>query len=78
MLPLLLLVGGLQMNPVKHQSANRFVYNSGFFLATNVYPDFGENVDAEAIKCRLEVFHAKTLPRKDGSVSGKTNILVSV
>ena len=58
------------MVPVKHSDAKKFIYNSGFFITTNVYPDFGDGVDGEAIRKRLKVFHTKALPKKDGNASG--------
>lgn len=59
------------MIAVKHKTASRFVYNSGFFITTNVLPDFGDNVDGQAVRKRLRVFDTKELPVKDGSVSGR-------
>lgn len=55
----------------KHQSVSSSHYNSGFFITSNDYPDFGPGRDAEAIKKRLSVFETSTLPRKDTSISGK-------
>ena len=65
--------GGLQMVPQKHKEASKYIYNSGFFITTNEYPDFGEGVDAEAIKRRLNIFHTKALKRKNNSVTGILN-----
>ena len=40
----------------KHREASKFIYNSGFFITTNEYPDFGEGRDREAIKRRLKIY----------------------
>ena len=56
----------------KHKSATRVKYNSGFFITTNVYPDFGNEADNEAIRRRLEVFETKRLPKVDKKVMGKS------
>ena len=58
------------MVPQKHRDAKKFIYNSGFYITTNEYPDFGDGLDGEAIKKRLKIFHTKSLPRKDLSVTG--------
>ena len=50
------LEGGLLIVPQKYHEASEFVYNSGFFITTNKYPNFGEGRDGEAIKRRLEIF----------------------
>ena len=55
----------------KHKDPSKFIYNSGFFITTNIYPDFGDGRDGDAIKKRLRVFETKTLPKKDMNVSGK-------
>jgi len=39
-------------------------YNSGVFITTNVYPDFGHDHDNDAIRKRLEVFQTKSLNKK--------------
>ena len=44
------------MVPQKHREASKFICNSGFFITTNEYPDFGEGRDGEAIKRRLKIF----------------------
>ena len=59
------------MVPQKHGEASKFIYNSGFYITTNVYPDFGEGLDGQAIKKRLNVFETKSLKHKDTSVTGK-------
>ena len=56
--------------PQKHKEGLRIKYNSGFFIATNVYPDFGKEEDCVTIRKRLEVFQSSSLPRKDGSATG--------
>lgn len=58
----------------KHASVQSTHYNSGFFITTNVFPDFGGGRDAEAIKKRLAVFDTVELPTRDSSVSGKSFI----
>lgn len=63
-------LGGMMFIPQKHKEGLRVKYNSGFFIATNVYPDFGKQEDCDAIRKRLEVFQTKSLPRKDGSATG--------
>ena len=45
------------MVPQKHREASKFIYNSGFYITTNVYPDFGEGLDGQAIKKHLKVFN---------------------
>ena len=67
----ILLWGGILMVLQKHREASKFVYNSGFYIITNVYPDFGEGLDGQAIKKRLKVFETKSLKHKDTSVTGK-------
>ena len=63
-------LGGLIMVPVKHSNTKKFLYNSGFFITTNMYPDFGDGTYEEAIRKRLKVFHTIILPKKDGNASG--------
>ena len=55
----------------KHAEATKVDYKSGFFITTNVLPDFGNTVDHEAVYRRLKVFTTKPLPRKDTSVTGE-------
>ena len=43
-------LGGLLMVPQKYKEASNFKYNSGFFITTNVYPDFGDGRDGDATK----------------------------
>jgi len=57
--------------PQKHKEASRVKYNSGVFITTNVYPDFGHAHDNEAIRRRLDVFQTKSLRKTDGSVNSK-------
>ena len=57
--------------PQKHKGGLRVKYNSGFYIATNVYPDFGTEIDCVAIRKRLEVFRTKSLRQKDNTVAGK-------
>ena len=65
------LAGGILMVPQKHGETSKFIYNSGFYITTNVYPNFGEGLDGQAIKKRLKVFETKSLKPKDTSVTGK-------
>ena len=58
------------MVPQKHHEATKFIYNSGFFITTNEYPDFAEGRDGEATKRRLKVFQTKLMKRKNNSVTG--------
>ena len=66
-----LLKGGLIFVPQNHKNATRVKDNSGFYIATNVYPDFGNHTDCKAIRKRLEVFNTKSLQNKDSKVSGQ-------
>ena len=68
---LLFNLGGLISVQRKHSLTHSTHYNSGFFITTNVYPDFGGGRDGEAIKKRLTVFETNALPRKDPGISGK-------
>ena len=65
------LSSGILMVPQKHRETSKFIYSSGFYISTNVYPDFGEKLDGQAIKKRLKVFETKSLKHKDTSVTGK-------
>ena len=65
------LSSGILMVPQKQREASKFIYNSCFYITTNVYPDFGERLDGQAIKKRLKVFETKLLKHKDTSVTGK-------
>ena len=62
------------MVPQKHREAIKFIYNSGFFITTNEYLDFGEGRDGEAIKRRLKIFQAKALKRRNNTVTGNWSI----
>lgn len=64
-------LGGLINVPQKHRGSVSSHYNSGFFITTNEFPDFGGGRDGEAIKRRLCVFETKALKRKDTSISGR-------
>ena len=55
----------------KHKEPTKVVYNSGFFITTNEYPDFGSGVDAQAILRRLCIFYTRRLPKVNKSVTGK-------
>jgi len=71
MLDYLSFIGGRVSVQRKHAEVQSSHYNSGFFITTNVYPDFGGGRDAEAIKKRLSVFETIALKKKDPAVSGK-------
>ena len=62
--------GGILMVPQKHREVSKFIYNSGFYITTNAYPNFGEGLDAQAIKKGLKVFETKSLKHKDSIVTG--------
>ena len=70
------LSGGIMRVPQKHGGASKFIYNSGFYVTTNVYPNFGEGLDDQAIKKRLKVFETKSLKHKDTSVTGKLHLFM--
>lgn len=59
----------------KHSSVQSTHYNSGFFITTNDFPDFGAGRDGEAIRKRLHVFNTVSLKRKDPTVSGKFHVV---
>ena len=40
----------------KHKEPLKLWFNSGFYITTNEYPDFGLGVDSVAIRKRLSVF----------------------
>lgn len=56
------------MVPQKHTVAFKFKCNSRFFITTNIYPDFGDEKDAGAVRKRLCLFNTKPLPRKEITV----------
>ena len=60
----------------KHSDTSSVHYNSGFFITTNVYPDFGGGRDGEAIKKRLSVFETVALRYKDPGISGENVFVV--
>jgi len=50
-------LGGLISVQKKHSDSLTTTHNnSGFFITTNIYPDFGGGRDADAIRKRLCVF----------------------
>jgi len=53
----------------KHAEIQSSHFNSCFFITTNVYPDFGDGRDAEAIRKRLSVFETVALQKKDPAIS---------
>ena len=59
------------MVPQKHREASKFIYNSAFYITTNVYLNFGEGLDGQAIRKHLKVFETKSLKHKDTSVISK-------
>ena len=73
----ILLSGGSFHVARKHSEPAKINYRSGFFITTNVMPNFGHESDQNAILKRLHVFKTATLPRKDSSVTGKEEILVN-
>lgn len=54
----------------KNKDAIKVNYRSGFFITTNNLPNFGNDLDQEAVYRRLQVFKTKALPKKDSSVTG--------
>ena len=69
------LSGGMLIVPQKHRKVSKLISNSGFYITTNVYPDFGEGLDGQVIKKRLKIFETKLLKHKDTSVAGKLRFL---
>ena len=63
------------MLPQKHQAAKRVNLKCGFFITTNVLPDFGAEVDQEAVYARLKVFTTRPLRKKDCSVTGMLRVV---
>ena len=55
----------------KHKDGKRVKYNSGFYITTNVFPDFGHQTDNEAIDKRLAIFKTKSLTKRSSSVASK-------
>ena len=72
------LSGGMLVLPQKHREASKVTYNSGFYITTNVYPNFGGGLDGKEIKKCLKVFEAKSLKHKDTSVTGKLRFFVMI
>jgi len=70
-------LGGLISVQKKHSDSATTHYNSGFFITTNIYPDFGGGRDADAIRKRLCVFETSPLKSKDPGISGKCFIRMS-
>ena len=64
-----ILEGGLQSIPQKHKSALVFACKSGFFIASNKMPYFGEGPDSVAIMNRIRTFNTVSLPKKSSKVS---------
>ena len=64
------LSGGILMVPQKHTGASKFIYNSGFCISNNVYPNFGEGLDGQEMKKRLKFFEKNSLKHKDTNVTG--------
>ena len=52
------------MVPQKHDEVGKFIYNSGFFITTDEYPDFAEGREGGAIKTRLKIFQTKALKKE--------------
>ena len=57
----------------KHRNASKFIYNSGFFIATNGDPEYGEGRDGKGIKRRLKIFQTKALKRKNNTGPGNSS-----
>ena len=55
----------------KHKDGKRVKYNSGFYITTNVFPDFCNEIDNEAIRKRLVILQTKPLKKKSRTISGK-------
>ena len=55
----------------KHKDGKRVIYNSGFYITTNVFPNFGHETDNSAIKSRLAIFETKSLKKRSASVTSK-------
>lgn len=70
--------GGSIVVPRKHKDSVQVHYNSGFFITTNIYPDFGDGRDGQAIKNRLSVFETQALQRKDSGISRKYHVGYSI
>jgi len=66
----LLFLGGTFCVSMKYKAGQRVKYNSGILITTNIYPDFGQERDNEAIRRRLALFDTISLRHKDNSVSG--------
>ena len=52
-------------------ASSKFICNFGFYITSNVHPNFGEGLDGQVIKKRLKVFETKSLKHKDSSLRGK-------
>jgi len=64
--------GGMFFLSRKHKDGKRVKYNSGFYITTNTFPDFGgPATDNEAIKKRLAIFHTNSLKKRSASVARK-------
>ena len=70
------LSGGILMVLQKHRETSKFIYNSGFYITTIVYHNFGEGLDCQAIKKRLKVFETKSLKHKDTSLTGERSFFL--
>ena len=64
-----MLQGGLQMLPWKHNEADKLLYQSGIYTATNGMPNFGVGADTEAVERRLSIFETKSIPNSRNHVS---------
>ena len=63
------LQGGLLMLPRKHKEAEKFTYNSGFYITTYQMPNFEQGHDDRAIKRKLSVFETVPIPNPRNRVS---------
>lgn len=66
------------MIPQKHKEAKKFLYRSGFFITTNVYPDFGDETDYAAIRSHLRLFNTEKLQKKNAYVTGRWHVKLCV
>ena len=71
-----ILQGGSLHIPQKHAEASKIYYSSGFFITTNVLPDFGQERDQNAIQKRLRVFQTRALPKKMAAYLVSEKVLV--
>lgn len=66
---------GILMISQIHREAPNFIYNSGFYMSINVYPNVGKGLGIQVIKKHLKVFERKLLKHKDTSVAVKLHCI---